>query len=139
MSNFKFLRGYKGTLSVNPHVTHATASIYDVQDVQRLQERRMERMRISNDLRDDYLRRDLESIERRGQLLERQVDSTLRLFQTTTTLTINPTLWTRVKIFGTKIKLILKETWRADPTGVIAVTVLSTIILFIGIAKLFGA
>ena len=69
----------------------------------------------------------------------RQTDEQIRLFQATTTITVNPTLWTKIKIFGTGVKLVLKETWRADPFGVIFVSILTTLVTIIGIAKLFGA
>ena len=64
-------------------------------------------------------------------------DNQIRLFQATTVTTVNPTLWTKVKIFGTGVKLVLKETWRSDPIGVIVVTMLMCIVSFIGIVKLF--
>jgi hypothetical protein len=71
----------------------------------------------------------------------RQIDNDeqIRLFQATTTITVNPTLWTKVKIFGTGVKLVLKESWKMDPMGVIVVTLLSSVVTFIGIMKLFGA
>jgi hypothetical protein len=52
---------------------------------------------------------------------------------------VNPTLWTKVKMFGTGVKLVLKATWKSDPMGVIVVTLLSSVVTFIGIMKLFGA
>jgi hypothetical protein len=125
--------------------TYATASIYNPNTLWTPEESeriRNQRIQISNDL-GDYLRRDLESIERYGQLLERQVDSAvnthLNLFQATTTVTVNPTLWTKVKIFGTGVKLALKATWKSEPIGVIYMTLLMCLITFIGIMKLFGA
>jgi hypothetical protein len=75
--------------------------------------------RLHRDLNDDILR--------------------LRLFQTTTTVTVNPTLWTKVKIFGTGVKLVLIESWRVEPIGVVVISILATLVTFIGIMKLFGA
>jgi hypothetical protein len=66
-------------------------------------------------------------------------DEQIRLFQATRVTTVNPTLWTRVKMFGAAVKLILIESWRADPIGVVVVSILSTLVTIIGIAKLFGA
>jgi len=63
----------------------------------------------------------------------------VRLFQATSTITVNPTLWAKVKIFGTGVKLALKATWRSEPIGVIYMTLLGCLITFIGIMKLFGA
>ena len=144
-TKFKFFRGYVGTLNVMDGETYATASIYNPNTLWTPEESeriRNQRIQISNDL-GDYLRRDLESIERYGQLLERQVDSAvnthLNLFQATTTVTVNPTLWTKVKIFGTGVKLALKATWKSEPIGVIYMTLLMCLITFIGIMKLFGA
>jgi hypothetical protein len=145
MTKFKFFRGYIGTLDVMDGQTYPTASIYNPNTYWTPEESeriRNQRIQISNDLRDD-LRRDLENIERYGQLLERQVDSAvnthLSLFQATTTVTVNPTLWTKVKIFGTGVKLALKATWKSEPIGVIYMTLLMCLITFIGIMKLFGA
>jgi hypothetical protein len=124
--------------------TYATASIYNPNTLWTPEESeriRNQRIQISNDL-GDYLRRDLESIERYGQLLERQVDSAvnthLNLFQATTTVTVNPTLWTKVKIFGTRVKLVLIETWKLEPIGVVVVSILLTMVTIIGIAKILS-
>jgi hypothetical protein len=78
---------------------------------------------------------------RRQRMVEhsRQTDEQIRLFQTTTTITVNPTLWTKVKIFGTGVKLTLNATWKSDSMGVIMMTLLSSVLIFIGIMKLFGA
>ena len=155
MTKFKFFRGYIGTLDIMDGQMYATASIYNPNTFWTPEESeriRNQRIQISNDL-GDYLRRDLESIERRQPRLDsnnemeryfteriNQIENQqLRLFQATSTITVNPTLWTKVKIFGNGVKLVLKETWRADPFGVIFVTLLMCLITFIGIMKLFGA
>jgi hypothetical protein len=89
---------------------------------------------------DRRIRREQELISRERVLQGiREHDEQIRLFQTTTTITVNPTPWTRVKMFGAAVKLILIESWRADPFGVIFVTLLTCLITFIGIMKLFGA
>jgi hypothetical protein len=81
-----------------------------------------------------------ERIRRLGMINHsRETDNQIRLFQATTTVTVNPTPWTKVKIFGTRVKLFFKECFRQEPIGLIFVTLLTTIITFIGIAKLFGA
>ena len=113
-------------------------------------------MRISNDLRDDLLR-DLGNIEHQQPRLDsnnemeryfaeritesmREIqEQQLRLFQATNVITVNPTLWTKIKIFGTQVKLVFKETWKSDPMGVIVMTCLVSVVTFIGIMKLFGA
>ena len=155
MTKFIFLRGYVGTLDLMDGQTYATASIYNPNTYWTPEESeriRNQRIQISNDL-GDYLRRDLESIERRQPRLDsnnemeryfeeriNQIgEQQLRLFQATSTLTVNPSLWTKVKIFGTGIKLSLKATWKSEPIGIIYMTLLMCLITFIGIMKLFGA
>jgi hypothetical protein len=69
----------------------------------------------------------------------RETDNQIRLYQATRVTTVNPTFKTKVKIFGTKVKLLFSETWRSDPIGVVVITTLATIVTFIGIMKLFGA
>jgi hypothetical protein len=68
----------------------------------------------------------------------RETDNQIRLFQATTTVTVNPTLWTKVKIFGTRVKLVLIETWKLEPIGVVVMTLLVSVVTFIGVMKLFG-
>jgi hypothetical protein len=65
-------------------------------------------------------------------------DNPLRLFQATTTVTVNPTPWTKVKIFGTRVKLVLIETWKLEPIGVVVVSILLTMVTIIGIAKILS-
>jgi hypothetical protein len=110
------------------------------------QDRRMEQMRnhgrISNE---QYLMNRDRLIEqeriRRLEMINhsRETDNQIRLFQATRVTTVNPTPWTKVKIFGTQVKLLFSETWRYDPIGVVVVTLLTSIVTFIGIMKLFGA
>ena len=155
-SKFKFFRGYIGTLDIMDGQTYATASIFNPntywtsEEIERERAARMERARYFESptygthmemiRQERRIRREQELISRERMVEHsRQTDEQIRLFQTTTTITVNPTLWTKVKIFGTKLKLVLTATWKSDPMGVIVMTLLSTIITFIGIAKLFGA
>jgi hypothetical protein len=153
MTKFKFFRGYIGTLDLMDGQTYPTASIYNPNTLwtpEEFEEQRIQRMRIANDLsgiitHEQYMRNRDMMIEqeriRRQRMVEhsRQTDEQIRLFQATTTITVNPTLWTKVKMFGTGLKLVLKATWRSDPMGVIVMTLLSSVVTFIGIMKLFGA
>jgi hypothetical protein len=124
-SKFKFFRGHIATLDIMDGVTYATASIHNPNGV---------RVEVNaNPLSNNEMERYFE--ERISQIENQQ----LRLFQATTTITVNPTFWTKVKIFGTRFKLILTETWRVEPVGIIFVTLLSSVLVFIGIMKLFGA
>ena len=153
MTKFIFLRGYLGTINMMDSQTFATASLYNPntfwtpEESERL---RIERMRISNDLRDDLLR-DLGHIEQTrlteqesmieniSRSLNQIQEQQLRLFQATTTVTVNPTIWTNIKIFGTRFKLVLKECWQREPIGLIFCTTLLFIVMFIFFMKLFGA
>lgn len=58
-------------------------------------------------------------------------DNPIRLFQTTTVTKVKETFWT-------KFKDVMRESWRAEPIGVIFVSVLATLIVIVGIAKLLG-
>ena len=119
-SKFKFFRGYIGTLDIMDGQTYATASL------------NQPRSATNNEMERWY---------GEHQHINYQYENSeqLRLFQATTTVTVNPTLWTKIKIFGTGVKLVLMATWKSDPMGVIVITLLSSVVTFIGIAKLFGA
>jgi hypothetical protein len=138
-NKFKFFRGYIGTLDIMDGQTYATASIYNPNEIMMavnanpLSNNEMERWM------QDYEGRRIET-ERRLRLSEefRVEAEQLRLFQATTTVTVNPTLWTKVKIFGTDVKLVLIETWRINPIGVVVVSILATILTIIGIAKILS-
>jgi hypothetical protein len=155
-SKFKFFRGYIGTLDIMDGQTYATASIFNPntywtsEEIEREHAARLERARYFENptygthmemiRQDRRIRREQELISRERMVEHsRQTDEQIRLFQATTTVTVNPTLWTKVKIFGTGVKLVLKETWKSDPMGVIVMTCLVSVVTFIGIAKLFGA
>ena len=55
----------------------------------------------------------------------------IRLFQATRVTTVNPKWWTRVKI-------VLQESWRFEPIGVVVVSILLTLVTIIGIAKILS-
>jgi hypothetical protein len=146
MTKFKFFRGYIGTLDIMDGQTYATASLY----YPRLDSNNeMERWFAERDLQtithEQYmLNRDMlieqERIRRLGMINHsRETDNQIRLFQATTTITVNPTPWTKVKIFGTRVKLVLIETWKLEPIGVVVMTLLVSVVTFIGIMKLFGS
>jgi len=145
MTKFKFFRGYIGTLNVMDGQFATTASLYNPnnwtpEEFERQRIERMERARYFQTISQEQynLNRDMfaqQEIVRRRRI---DTDEQIRLFQATTTITVNPTLWTKIKIFGTGVKLVLKATWNSDPIGVIVVTLLSSVVIFIGIMKLFG-
>jgi len=150
-TKFKFFRGCIETLDIMDGQTYATASIYNSntywtpEESERL---RIERMEIDRELRNDMLlthqenRLEVDNRLRRVQEINEHIsrieEQQLRLFQSTTTITVNPTLWTKVKILGTRIKLFFKECWMYEPIGLIVVGILLSIISFIGIMKLLG-
>jgi hypothetical protein len=157
-SKFKFFRGYIGTLDIMDGETYATASLYNPNGIRvdvnanPLSNNEMERWYAERERRDEEMRnqgimsqeqynlnRDMfaqQEIVRRRRI---DTDNQIRLFQTTTTVTVNPTPWTKVKIFGTRVKLVLIETWKLEPIGVVVVTLLVSVVTFIGVMKLFGA
>jgi hypothetical protein len=124
-SKFKFFIGYIGTIDIMDGQTYATASIYNPNTYWTPEESeriRNQRIQIAHEIRDEVrmsheqymLNRDMLIEQERIRRLEminhsRETDERIRLFQATTTVTVNPNLWTKVKIFGTKVKLFFKE------------------------------
>ena len=102
-------------------------------------DRHMEQMRnhgrISNE--QYMLNRDMLIEQERIRRLEminhsRETDNQIRLYQATRVTTVNPKWWM-------KIKIVFQETWLSDPVGVVVMTLLTSLVTFIGIAKLFGS
>jgi hypothetical protein len=156
MTKFKFFRGYIGTLDLMDGQTYATASIFNPntywtsEEIERERAARMERARYFESptygthmemiRQERRIRREQELISRERMINHsRETDNQIRLFQATTTITVNPSPWTKVKIFGTRVKLFFKECFQQEPIGLIFVTLLMCLISFIGIMKLFGA
>jgi hypothetical protein len=138
MRDFKFFQ--KGTVNMVDGDVRSTASFNDDTP-----EGHMNRRALYHTDRNlyDRLRHPDNEMEQhfieRGFREQRDLnDNPIRLFQTTTTVTVNPTFWNRVKIFGTGVKLVLIETWRVEPIGVVFVSALTTIITIIGIAKILN-
>jgi len=146
INKFKFFRGYVGTLDIIDGQTYATASLNDDTPEGHMGRRRIYHTRemyqrpIENELITQQqwnLNRD--AAAEQGERLHRDLnDNPIRLFQATRVTTVNPTLWTKIKIFGTGVKLVLKATWRSDPIGVIVVSILATLVTIIGIAKILS-
>ena len=143
-SKFKFFRGYIGTLDIMDGQTYATASLYYPRLDSNNEMERYYAEHFQTITHEQYnLNRDMlieqERIRRLGMINHsRETDNQIRLFQATTTVTVNPTLWTKVKIFGTRVKLVLIETWKLEPIGVVVMTLLVSVVTFIGVMKLFG-
>ena len=153
MTKFKFFKGYVGTLDLMDGQTYATASLYNPRTL--TEDERLirinERIRIDEQIRNQgrisneqyLLNRDMLIEQERIRRLEminhsRETDNQIRLYQATRVTTVNPPFKTKVKIFGTQVKLLFSETWRSDPIGAVVVTLLASIVTFIGIVKLFG-
>jgi hypothetical protein len=144
-SKFKFFRGYIGTLDIMDGQTYATASLYyprldSNNEMERYYAEHFQTISHEQYMRNRDMLIEQERIRRLGMINHsRETDNQIRLFQATTTVTVNPTPWTKVKIFGTRVKLVLIETWKLEPIGVVVVTLLVSVVTFIGVMKLFGA
>lgn len=151
--NYKFLSGFQGYLGIMNGQTYASASFYDphiLTEDERLT-RINERIRIDEQMRNHgrisheqyMLNRDMMIEQERIRRLaivnhSRETDNRIRLYQATRVTTVNPTFKTKVKIFGTQVKLMFKSLWQLEPVGVVMVILLASLITFIGITKLFG-
>jgi hypothetical protein len=146
MTRFIFFRGYVGTLNVLDGETYATASLNDDTPEGHMGRRRLYHTRemYQRPIGDEVITQQQWNLNRdvaaeQGERLHRDLnDNPIRLFQATTTVTVNPTLWTKVKIFGTGVKLVLIESWRVEPIGVVIVSILLTMVTIIGIAKILS-
>ena len=155
MTKFKFFRGYVGTLDLIDGETYATASIFDPATYwtsEEIEIERIRRMQLANEFdgrieqmhndevisHEQYMRnRDIlieqERIRRLAMINHsRETDNQIRLYQATRVTTVNPKWWM-------KIKIVLQETWLSDPVGMVVMTLLVSVVTFIGILKLFGA
>ena len=148
MTKFKFFRGYVGTLDLMDGQTYETASLY----YPRLDSNNeMERWYAEHDRRgedlgnqgiithEQYMRNRDMMIEqeriRRLQMINNSRDlndNPIRLYQATRVTTVNPKWWM-------KIKIAFQETWLSNPIGVVVMTLLVSVVTFIGVIKLFGA
>jgi hypothetical protein len=143
-NKFKFFRGYIGTLDIMDGQTYATASLYYPRLDSNNEMERYYAEHFQNISQEQYnLNRDMlieqERIRRLGMINHsRETDERIRLFQATTTITVNPTLWTKVKIFGTQVKLVLIHTWKSEPIAVVYVSVLATFVTILSIAKILS-
>jgi hypothetical protein len=141
MKDFKF---FKGTLNMIDDDVRATASFNDDTADGHVYRRMLyhtdrnlyDRLRGSHEIP----RGRLGTPERHQDILRRLQttndsrdlnDNPIRLFQATTVTTVNPKFWTKVKI-------VLQETWRLEPIGVVVVSILLTMVTIIGIAKILS-
>ena len=140
-SNFKFFRGYvnSGTLELMEGETYATASLNDDTPEGHMGRRRLYHTRemYQRPIEDEFITQQQYNLNRdaaaeQGERLHRDLnDNLIRLFQATTVTTVNPKWWMKVKI-------VLQETWRMEPVGVVVVSILLTMVTIIGIAKILS-
>jgi len=141
MKDFKF---FKGTLNMIDDDVRATASFNDDTADGHVYRRMLYHTdrNLYDRLRGSYEipRGRLGTPERHQDILRRLQmtndsrdlnDNPIRLFQTTTVTTVNPKFWTKVKI-------VLQESWRLEPIGVVVVSILLTMVTIIGIAKILS-
>lgn len=149
MTKFNFFRGYIGTLNMMSDHTYTTASLVNPDYYRRPNtfyepEVFSEHVRRLEQMRNHALITHEQYLTQRDVLVERErarrgiTEDQIRLYNTTRVTTINPTFWTKIKMFGTGVKLVLKETWRTEPIGLVVITLLSLLVSFIGIMKLLG-
>ena len=150
MKDFKFFRGYSGTLDMINDDIRATASFNDDTAEGHVFRRRLyhtdpnlyDRLNNpnnNNEMERYYYDRQLGRFETvRPTLNQDEVTrringggTDIRLFQTTTVTTVNPKFWTKVKI-------VLQESWLYNPFAVVYVSILVTIVTIIGIAKILS-
>jgi hypothetical protein len=140
MTKFKFFRGYVGTLNVMDGQTYATASFNDDTPEGHMGRRRLYHTRemYQRPIEGEVITQQQWNLNRdaaaeQGERLHRDLnDNPIRLFQSTRVTTVNPKFWTKVKI-------VLQESWRLEPIGVVVVSILLTMVTIIGIAKLLNA
>ena len=140
-SNFKFFRGYvnSGTLELMEGETYATASLNDDTPEGHMGRRRLYHTRemYQRPIEDEVITQQQYNLNRdaaaeQGERLHRDLnDNPIRLFQSTRVTTVNPKFWTKVKI-------VLQESWRLEPIGVVVVSILLTMVTIIGIAKILS-
>jgi hypothetical protein len=135
MKDFKF---FKGTLDMIDGDVRAAASLNDDTPEGHMNRRML--YHTDRNLYDRHLRGRLGTPERHQDILRRLQttneqrdlnDNPIRLFQATTVTTVNPKFWTKVKI-------VLQESWRLEPIGVVVVSILLTMVTIIGIAKILS-
>jgi len=122
MTKFVFFRGYVGTLNVMDGETYATASLnYDTPEGHMYQ----------RPIEDEVITQEQYNLNRDMLAESERLRNQIRLFQSTTVTKVNPKFWTKVKI-------VLQETWRMEPVGVVVVSILLTMVTIIGIAKILS-
>ena len=137
MREFKFFQ--KGTVDMIDGETYSTASLNDDTPEGHMGRRRLYHTRemYQSPIEDEVITQQQWNLNRdaaaeQGERLHRDLnDNPIRLFQSTRVTTVNPKFWTKVKI-------VLQESWRMEPIGVVVVSILLTMVTIIGIAKILS-
>jgi hypothetical protein len=138
MKEFKF---FKGTLNMIDDDVRATASFNDDTPEGYMNRRMLYHTdhNLLDNVRRETPRGQFGTPERHQDILRRiseqrdliNTDNQRGFFQPTTVTKVKETFWT-------KFKDVMRESWRAEPIGVVFVSVLTTLITIVAIAKLLG-
>ena len=123
MKDFKFFRGYSGTLNVMDSQTYATASLYYPNTL---------RVEVNpNPLSNNEMERwYAEHVRRDEQITNNQI----RLFQTTTVTTVNPNWRTKIKMGLQEMSIFFKS----SPYGIMFLWASSTIVVILILSKILS-
>jgi len=123
MKDFKFFRGYSGTLNVMDSQTYATASLYYPNTL---------RVEVNpNPLSNNEMERWYAQHVRRDEQI---TNNQIRLFQTTTVTTVNPNWRTKIKMGLQEMSIFFKS----SPYGIMFLWASSTIVVILILSKLFN-
>lgn len=144
MKPFKFFdRRVNGSLDTFDAQVFSTASLTDGQRiVETLQDYHNQRA-IQGD-EQNRLQREMLMVHERARRERNEVERIgeeqyrIRLANVTRVTTVNPTFKTKLKIFGTQVKMHFIETFRSEPIGTTVAVFLASLVTFIGIMKLLG-
>jgi len=123
MKDFKFFRGYSGTLNVMDSQTYATASLYYPNTL---------RVEVNpNPLSNNEMERWYAQHVRRDEQI---TNNQIRLFQTTTVTTVNPNWRTKIKMGLQEMSIFFKS----SPYGIMFLWASSTIVVILILSKLLN-
>jgi hypothetical protein len=144
MTEFKFFKGYVGTLNVMDGQTYATASFYNPQtltDDERLT-RINERIQIDEQFRNQgimsqeqyNLNRDMFAQQERVRRQRIENDNQIRLYRATRVTTVNPKWWMKIKMELQELSIFFKS----SPYGIMFLWASATIGVILIIAKILN-
>ena len=143
MKDFKFFRGYSGTLDMIVDTTRATASLNDDTPEGYMGRRRqyhtmeMYQRPIEDEVitQEQYnLNRDWMAEQERIRRRLIDTDNQIRLFQATTVTTVNPNWRTRIKMGLQELSIFFKS----SPYGIMFIWASSTIVAILILSKILS-